>query len=203
MKSSPVAALTRTDQRFGLRAGAVFRRRDVAGGLPAVDRALAEALKSGAVRKARQGLYYVPKKTPFGEAPPSQERLVSKFLDDQKFLLFNPACYNALGLGLTQLYNTTVVYNHKRHGKFTLAGLAFDFRDKPRFPTRNKVTREYLLVDLLNNLDELAEDPAAVLDKVKNQLASFDQPRLLKTLKEFGSLKARRRLALMQVADHA
>ncbi len=199
--NSPVAL--RAEKGLGLPVGTVFRRQDVADKLPAVDRVLSQALKAGTVRKARQGLYYVPKQTPFGEAPPSQERLVGKFLEDQHFLLFNPSCYNALGLGTTQLYNTTVVYNHKRHGKFTLAGFNFDFRDKPRFPSAKQVTKEYLLVDLLNNLDELAEDPAEVMERVQRKLASFDQQRLEKSLKKYGSAKTRRYMAQLETDSHA
>lgn len=203
MKTRTSADFPRSDKGFGLRAGTVFRRRDLAPSLPAVDRALSDALKAGTVRKARQGLYYVPKKTPFGEAPPSQERLVSKFLEDRDFLLFNPAYYNTLGLGMTQLYNTTVVYNRKRHGKFTLAGLTFDFRDKPRFPKAKQVTREYLLVDLLNNLDELAEDPADVMNKLQSKLDTFDQQRLQQNMNDYGSAKARRYMAQLESERHA
>lgn len=109
------------DRRWKPLTGKVFRRKDLADQLPSVDRELALAVKAGTVRKAAQGLYYVPRRTPFGDVPPSEEALVEKFLDDHHFLMFNPSCYNALGLGTTQLYSKTVVYNHKRHGKFTLA----------------------------------------------------------------------------------
>jgi hypothetical protein len=34
-------------------------------------------------------------------------------------------------VGTTQLYDKTVVYNHKRHGNFSLGGRKFDFRVKP------------------------------------------------------------------------
>lgn len=202
MRTTNSTLSTRLAQRFGLPAGAVFRRRDVADNRPAVDRELSQAVKAGVVRKARQGLYYVPKQTPFGEAPPSQEQLVGKFLEDQHFLLFNPSCYNALGLGLTQLYNTTIVYNHKRHGKFKLAGFDFEFRDKPRFPKAKQVTKEYLLVDLLNNLETLAEDPASVMKTLKGKLDSFDQSRLDKSLELYGSAKAKRYLSELS-AIHA
>ena len=87
------------------------------------------SVTAGLVRRVAQGLYYVPRYTPFGEAPPSEEELVRRFLDDDHFLLFNPSVYNSLGLGTTQLYRRNVVYNHKRHGLFTLAGFEFDFRD--------------------------------------------------------------------------
>lgn len=55
---------------------------------------------------------------------------------------------------MAQLYNKTLVYNHKRHGVFQLGNWWFDFRMKSRFP--KKLTPAFLYVDLLNNLDELA-----------------------------------------------
>ncbi len=62
--------------------------------------------------------------------------------------------FNTLGLGLTQLYNTMCVYNHKRKGELTLNGKTFDFKIKNVLP--QKVNREYLLLELLNNLESLA-----------------------------------------------
>ena len=35
-----------------------------------------------------------------------------------------------------QLHNKTVVYNHKRPGKFALGGRTYDFRMKPAFPEK-------------------------------------------------------------------
>jgi len=62
---------------------------------------------------------------------------------------------------LTQLYNKLVIYNLKRHGLFKLGNKVYNFRRPNRgFP--NVLTPEFLLVDLLNNLDELAEDSAFV-----------------------------------------
>ncbi|WP_426032776.1 hypothetical protein [Caulobacter sp. DWP3-1-3b2] len=66
----------------------------------------------------------------------------------------------SLGVGTTQLHNKTVVYNHKRHGKFALGGRTYDFRMKPAVP--KKLSREFLLVDLVNNLDQLGEDPRGI-----------------------------------------
>lgn len=191
------------DRRWKRLVGKVFRRKDLADELPSVDRELGLAVKAGTVRKAAQGLYYVPRRTPFGDAPPSEESLVEKFLDDHHFLMFNPSCYNALGLGTTQLYNKTIVYNHKRHGRFALAGFEFDFRDKPRFPSRKQVNREYLLVDMLNNLGDLAEDPDTVLSNVRRKLDTFDAGRLEKMLADYGSAKTRRVFRQLTSGDHA
>lgn len=68
--------------------------------------------------------------------------------------------YNSLGVGTTQLYNNRIVYNHKRHGDFTLGNRTFSFKVKPHFP--KKVTIELLLIDMVNNLDQLAEDHIAI-----------------------------------------
>jgi hypothetical protein len=191
------------DRRWELLAGKVFRRKDLANELPSVDRELGLAVKAGTVRKIARGLYYVPRKTPFGDAPPSEGALVEKFLDDYHFLMFNPSCYNALGLGTTQLYNKTVVYNHKRHGKFALAGFEFYFRDKPRFPSRKHVNREYLLVDMLNNLTDLAEYPETVLSNLRRKLDTFDEGRLEKMLADYGSARTRRVFRQMKSGVHA
>ena len=95
-------------------------------------------------------------------SPADERELVRRFLKEDDFLLTSANAYNTLGLGTTQLYNTWVVYNHKRHGRFTLGDLNFEFRRKPRFP--QNLTEEFLLVDLLNNLPALAvvDDPGVI-----------------------------------------
>ena len=187
---------------FRFRAGQVYRRKDLVEYFPSVDRDLGRFVQEGKLCKASQGLYYVPKKTPFGTAPPAEQALVAKFLEDDRFLLFNPSSYNSLGLGTTQLYNTTVVYNHKRHGKFKLAGIEFDFREKPSFPRPKQVNREFLLVDMLNNLDQLAEDHDQVLQRVQAKLPTFDAVRLQKAVKAYGSARTRRLMSAWKAAAH-
>ena len=77
-------------------------------------------------------------------------------MKDRRFLLASPNAYNRLGVGTTQLYDKTVVYNHKRHGRYSLGGRTFDFRMKSSFP--KTADTEFLLVDLVNNLNQLAEN---------------------------------------------
>lgn len=182
------------------RAGRVFRRKDISSQSPSVDRELSRRLQTGQVCKAARGLYYVPKQTPFGPVPPEPNRLLAKFLDDKQFLVFNPSAYNTLGLGTTQLYNRTTVYNHKRHGTFTLAGFEFEFRQKRQFPLAAKVTREFLLVDLLNNITTLAEDPATVLHRVQTQLATFDAGHLQAAARQYGTERTRKQVATLLLA---
>lgn len=159
-----------------LKPGQVYRRADLEQWSKAVDRHLKQLIKDGTLQKMSQGLYYYPAKASFGEVPPQDEDLVRTFLKSNDFLLSSPNFYNSLGVRTTQLYNKRVVYNHKRHGKFMLGGKLFDFRLKHKFP--EKLTKEFLFVDLLNNLNELAEDRREVLQYAKD-----------KTLEARGSMK--------------
>lgn len=176
-----------------LRAGRVYRREDLARVSNAVDRHLRELVAGGQLKKLAQGLYYVPHQSTFGAVPPDDRELVAAFLRDKDFLIFSPSIYNTLGLGTTQLYNRTLVYNHKRHGVFTLGNRQFDCRVKPRFP--KKLTPEFLFVDMLNNLDELAEDKLLVLGEAQRKALEFHRPHLLRALASYGSMATRKRVA--------
>jgi len=191
--------------RAKLRPGQTYRRADLAPWSTSVDRHLKEALQSGALTKLAGGLYYAPKQTAFGKAPPQDDTLVATFLKGGPFLLASPNAYNALGVGTTQLHNKTVVYNHKRHGKFALGGRTYDFRMKPAFP--KTLTLEFLLVDLVNNLDQLGENAEDVLKRVKDRLAASDRARVKKAAQAYGSERAKkffaRALAEVGVQDGA
>ena len=174
-----------------LKAGHVYRREDLARLSNAVDRHLRELVSMGKLQKLAQGLYHAPKQSNFGPLPPADDLVVKGFLRDKEFLVFSPSSYNAVGLGTTQLYNRTLVYNHKRHGVFRLGNRQFDFRVKPRFP--KKLSREFLYVDLLNNLDELAEDRDEVLNQAHSKLPSFDLNRLKDAVDSYGNMTTRKR----------
>lgn len=175
-----------------LKEGKVYRRADLAQWSNAVDRHLHLLVQEGAMQKLSHGMYYVPKKTAFGVAPPDEETLVRSFLKDDHFLLTSPNAYNSLGVGTTQLYNTRVVYNHKRHGEFKLGGRTFFFHDKHRFP--KKATEEFLLVDLVNNVNTLAEDQDTVLKNVVAKAKTMNAQKLKNAVLEYGNVKAKKLL---------
>ena len=151
-----------------LKSGQVYRREDLEQWSNAIDRHLKQLVEDGILEKMSQGLYYCPLKASFGKVPPEDKQLVSSFLKSYDFLLISPNLYNSLGVGTTQLYNKLVVYNHKRHGQFKLGGKVFEFRLKHKFP--KELSKEFLFVDLLNNLNELAEDRDNVLKNVKEKV---------------------------------
>jgi hypothetical protein len=175
-----------------LKRGKVYRRADLSKWSKSVDRHLDELVKEGTLQKLSQGLYSYPELAVFGQVPPEEEVLVRSFLKDNRFLVTSLNAYNTLGVGTTQLYNRKTVYNHKRHGDFNLGGKTFYFRIKPHFPL--KATPEFLLVDLLNNLDQLAEDPKEVLEKVRYRASTMDAKKLKYSLREYGSAKAKKLL---------
>lgn len=173
-----------------LRPGQVYRRADLQRFSNAVDRHLKQLQAEGVLTKLSQGVYYCPKKTVFGEAPADDKALVKAFLKDDRFLLSSPNVYNELGVGTTQLYNETVVYNHKRHERKDLGGRTFDFRNKAHFP--KSLSEEFLLVDLVNNVSRLAEDKEAVLGRVKTRSTVMDQKALARAIKEYGGERAKK-----------
>jgi len=182
-----------------LKPGNVYRRADLEVWSNAVDRHLSMLVKEGTLQKLSPGLYHYPKDSVFGALPPSDEILVRTFLKDDHFLLTSPNDYNRLGVGTTQLYNKQVVYNHKRHGKFRLGGRTFTFYSKHRFP--KKLSDEFLLVDLLNNLDNLAEDKNMLVQNITTKVRSMDLKKLKNAVSDFGSVRAQKLISrLLQPA---
>lgn len=72
-------------------------------------------------------------------------------------------------MGLTQLRDNVFVYNKKRHGDVKLSNRTYRFKVKLKgYP--KELTKEYLLVDLVNNLDEVGESPSMLLKKVADSV---------------------------------
>jgi hypothetical protein len=183
--------MTKLDElKRHLKPGQVYRREDLTRWSTSVDRHLKQLVESGVLKKLAGGLYAYPRKTVFGQAPAKDSDVVSAFLKDDQFLLASPNAYNSLGVGTTQLYDKTVVYNHKRHGDFQLGGRKFAFRVKPRFP--KSLTKEFLLVDLVNNLDQLAEAKTEVLERLCKRVASSDARRLREAVRNYGNVRTKK-----------
>ena len=188
-----------SELRKRLRPGQVYRRKDLARWSKAVDRHVAQLVEEGRLEKVSGGLYMVPRETRFGKAPADDQELVGSFLGDDRYLLVSPNAYNGLGVGTTQLYNAPVVYNRKRHGRLELDGRPYEFRRRMSFP--KTVSEEFLLVDLLHNLDRLAEDTEAVRERALARAEEMDTKRLSKAVHDYDSARVRRLLAPMLEDD--
>ena len=64
-----------------------------------------------------------------------------------------------------------------------LGGKVFDFHLKHKFP--RELSREFLLVDLLNNLNELAEDREVVLKNVKEKVLEESELRMNRSVNAY------------------
>ena len=174
-----------------LRAGKTYRRADLANWSKSVDRHLRALVQGGLLKKQSGGLYYCPKQSVFGEVPADDHELVRAFLKDKRFLLTSPNDYNALGLGMTQLYNRCIVYNHKRHGEFVLGGRTYEFRIKHHFPKR-AVTEEFLLVDLINNLNAVAEDQETLRKRLREKILKMDPVCVKRAIHKFAHISTKK-----------
>jgi hypothetical protein len=191
--------MTKLDElKKHLKRGKVYRRADLVKWSKSVDRHLEALVENGTLQKLSQGLYYFPEESAFGKTPPEEETLIRSFLKDDRFLLTSLNAYNSLGVGTTQLYNQQTVYNHKRHGDFKLGNKNFSFRVKPNFP--KKATPEFLLVDLVNNLDALAEDQNELLKNISWKARTMDVKKLQRSILEYGNARAKRIFAPLMSA---
>jgi hypothetical protein len=169
-----------------LKQGEVYRRADLQQWSTAVDRHLQELIKEGVLEKLSGGLYYVPTQSAFGKAPADENELVRAFLKDDRFVITSPNDYNMLGLGTTQLYNMRKVYNYKRHGEFKLGNRTFQFVRKQFVP--EKLSKEFLLVDMVNNFKNLAEDQPALMENVLKKSKEMNSKELRELVRNFGTV---------------
>ena len=67
------------------------------------------------------------------------------------------------------------------------------------------ITKEYLLVELLNNIENLAEDQSQILDKLPNYIGSIDAIALMKATLLYGSGRTKLKLKpiVQNVLQHA
>jgi len=138
---------------------------------------------------------YCPRKFEFGEAPADERELVKALLKTDRFVVTSPNAYNQLGLGTTQLYNKRVVYNQKRHGTFPLGNRMVTF--ERRFNVPRQLSPEFLLVDLVNELDQLAEDQDAVLARVREKAKEMDPRKLSRAVSLYGKYSTQKKFQEM------
>jgi hypothetical protein len=167
----------------------VYRRCDLKSFSASIDRDLKRLINDGILQKLSNGLYYYPKESDFGAVPPENNILIAAILKDDKFLVVSPNDYNQLGVGTTQLYNRQVIYNHKRHDTFKFGSRELTFIAKKQFP--KALSEEFLLVDLLNNINTIAEDKEMILRNISAKVQIMDPKNLMEAVLNFGSRKTK------------
>lgn len=120
-------------------------------------------VREGKLYQAAHGLYYAPVKSRFGQAPPSEAEILRSFLGGSSFVITGPPKWNALGLGATAMYASTLVYNQKRTGEFTFDGRRFHLR-RVLFP--ENPSPEWYVIDLLQHHDMAGVSLAELADRL-------------------------------------
>ncbi len=176
-----------------LSAGKVYQWRSLKEYSPSAGRDVKRLIEKGLLRKVGPGLYLSPKMSRFGDLPAEDSKLVEAFLKTNDFLMVNPNLYNSLGVGLTQLKNETVVYNKKRYEVVKLSGRKYNFK-RPNNGYPSKLTAEFLLVDLVNNIDSVGESPTELKQMIVKRVKSgkFDTDLLLKMANKYGKVGTRK-----------
>ena len=181
--SSYMKALSANRLLESMKEGVVYRRAELARFSRAVDRDLRTLIAHGEVVKPATGLYFRPQLSRWGKLPAEARALVRAYLKTDDFLLSTPTNFNTLGVGFTQVYNLTTVYNKKRHGKAKLGNQSFDFKRVANYP--RQLSPEFLFVDLVNNLSQLAEHPDNLQEKVRKRLMLFDSKVIKRYLRKY------------------
>jgi len=173
-----------------MKPGRVYRKQELKALSKNLTRDLNSFVKNKSIVRVTTGLYYRPKMTSVGPRPASIAELVRAFLSGRDFLLFSLDDYNPLGLGLTQLYNETIVYNRRRSGRFVLDGRRFSFRRRRAFPLR--LTIEFLYVEVLNNKHELLEDTTRLETLLTKRVIHLDRRKLAAAVSSYGKVRTKR-----------
>ena len=105
-------------------------------------------VREGKLQQAAHGLFFAPFQSRFGQAPPPEEEILRGFLGSSPFVITGPPKWNALGLGATAMFASTLAYNRKRSGEFTFNGRRFLLR-RVYFP--ETPSPEWFVVDLLRH----------------------------------------------------
>jgi hypothetical protein len=157
-----------------LKPGRVYRTRELARWSANPTRFAQRLVRDGVLQLLAPGLYVHPKKSRFGEVPPTTEELLRGFLEGSPYVITGPERWNALGLGTTAVLPVTLVYNMKRSGEIDLGHRRFLFR-RVAFPQRP--TAEWFAIDLLEHADMAGASRADLEAALARRLASHDLDR--------------------------
>lgn len=169
-----------------LKEGKVYRTKDLRKLSGNPTRLAQNLVQEGKLRKLRNGLFYVPRKGAFGDVPPSEDAILEALFGGKPYLKTGPSVWNSLGLGTTAVEAIPLVYNKSKTGVEQVGKKKFEFR-RVRFP--RKPSKEFFVVDLLQNLDRAGADPGEMKQALGLALLNgrFDGPTLLEMAEKYGS----------------
>lgn len=146
---------------------------------------LNELAKKGMIHYYGSGFYFRPDYIGETVIPPALEVVIKKYLGTDKFIFRNISDFNSLGLGLTQVFVTTIVYNEKISGKRQVGRRTVEFK-KMKFPIVNH--DEFLVIDFLNNIESTGENILNLLERFESAWTRRVWPLDYVLIYEYGEL---------------
>lgn len=173
--------------------GRVYRTRELRAFTANPTRWAKRLVEQGVLKQPYHGLYYLPQESSFGPVGPTEEELLRAYFDGEPFLVTGPYFWNALGLGTTQMFAVSLVYNQKLTGEVRLGGGRYWLR-RVRFPDPPPL--EWFVVDLLHNERHMGEDTSALDGLLARAVRDgrFDAQRLREMAEEYAHPAERQRI---------
>ena len=100
--------------------GRVYRTRELGQWSANAPRLAQRLVRDGQLVQLAHGLFAAPRRSRFGEVPPTDEALLRAFLDGEPFVFTGPERWNALGLGTTAVFATPARLQHQALGPLYL-----------------------------------------------------------------------------------
>lgn len=144
--------------------GALIRQSELgvpAGGQLAAAKLLSRMVKKGELERIERGLYYKPKKTPFGRSRPGAREILGKLLEKNDAYITGTAAYNRLGL-TSQNPGVIVIAGRGYRSPRSIAGVTIRCRRTKLPPTPQNVA----LLEILDALRSVKRIPDAAVDDV-------------------------------------
>jgi len=168
------------------RPGEVYRRQD-SRLVEGVDRHLKELVEEGRLPGRNRPLS-LPQGDGVRESAPGRCELVASFLKEHHFLLLRPTPTTASASGRRSFTTRrlSIIASGTENSRSADVCLIFGLSR-----SRNS-ERGILLVDLVNNLDQLAESRDEVLTRFKQRVLTFDGARLERAAGDYGTVRTKK-----------
>jgi len=182
-----------TTTQPALRPGRVYRTRNFLKWASNPQRLTSRLASEGKLVKLGHGLFLSPKEGRFGPVPPTDLELLRAFLDGAPFVLTGPEYWNALGLGSTAVFATSLVYNTKRSGAFRIGKRRFLLR-RVAFP--KNPSPEWFVVDLFQHAEQAGVSREDLTSALANAIEAkrFDPDQLRTTARDYGTKDTQARI---------
>lgn len=117
-------------------------------------KAVEQMCKSGELCKLARGIYYRPKKSKYGIAPPTQKEIVSAFTEPDKGVVVGYSLYNSLKLTTqvsktVEIYSSQIAQRTKKIGNIHLRFCDLEFT--------SEVKSTIQMLDVLQNYNEIQD----------------------------------------------